>query len=236
MAGVGMEISKKRKKSRIGFTLLEILISIFIFGIIFTTIFMSFNTVFSNSKTIVMDVNAYEMVKNCLNRMIEDLQSTYISMAPEYAPPDFDDSPDPYRLVGDYAPTNTREFGRLRFTSLVHMPFDKDIRKGIVEIVYYVQAASDGYFVLRRADNFYPYKPFQENEDDPVLCERIRSLKFLYYDYDYTPHPEWNSESNEFRYSTPRAIGIELELDGNEASPLRFETMIKIPVYRAQLD
>jgi prepilin-type N-terminal cleavage/methylation domain-containing protein len=36
----------------IGFTLLEILIAIFIFSVIVTTIFASYNSVFSNSKTI----------------------------------------------------------------------------------------------------------------------------------------------------------------------------------------
>jgi general secretion pathway protein J len=222
--------------SRIGFTLLEIMISIFIFGIIFTTIFLSYNTVYSNSGSIAVDVYAHEMAKRCLNRMIEDIQSAFVAMPPEYAPPGFDDPPDPYRFVGDDTRIDSKDFGRLRFTALAHLPLDKDTRKGIAEIVYYVQKTNDGHFVLRRADHLYPYKPFQENKNDPILCEHIHSLRFMYYDNENMPHPEWNSDTDEFRYSTPRAIGIAFELDGHGASPLRFETSIRIPVYRVRID
>jgi len=222
--------------NRTGFTLLEILISIFIFGIIFTTVFMSYRTVFSNSDIVVTDVNAFETAKTCLNRMVEDLQSVYVVMPPVYSTPDFDDLPDPYRFVGNNTRIDIREFARLRFASLSHLAFDNDLRKGIAEIVYYVQDPGVGYFLLRRADHLYPYKPFQESKVDPILCERIKSLKFIYYDNENTPHPEWDSESEEFSHETPRAIGIEFELDGNQASPFRFTAMVNLPVYRAPLD
>ena len=66
-----------------GFTLLEILIAIFIFAIIITTIFASYRIVFSNTDTINKDITSYEMARNCLNRMIMDLQSVHVSLPPD---------------------------------------------------------------------------------------------------------------------------------------------------------
>ena len=83
-----------------GFTLLEILIAIFIFSVIVTTIFASYNSVFSNSESIDQGITTYEMSKNCLNRMAIDLKSIHVSLPPEYVHPDFDDPPDPFINLG----------------------------------------------------------------------------------------------------------------------------------------
>ncbi len=218
-----------------GFTLLEILIAIFIFSIIVTTVFGSYNAIFSNIETIDKGITDYEMAKNCLNRMVADLRSIHVSMPPKYAIPDFDAPPDPYRIVGDTSDAVNVSFARLRFTSLAHIPFEKSITDGIAEIVYYVQDADDGNYVLRRADTLYPYKPFQENKNDPVLCEGVKSLTFKYYDHKGTEYEDWDSESDEFRYSTPMAISIRLELGMDSDSQL-FETMVTLPVCREKIE
>ena len=118
-----------------GFTLLEILIAIFIFAIIITTVFASYRMVFSNTDTINKDITSYEMARNCLNRMIMDLQSVHVSLPPGYMAPDFDDPPDPFRIVGEATNIKGSDFPWLRFTSLAHLPLGKSRPSGIVEIV-----------------------------------------------------------------------------------------------------
>jgi len=232
-----IEAMKKHKTSD-GFTLLEILIAIFIFSIIATTIFGSFSAVFSSADSINEGIDDYEMGKNCLSRMLLDLQSVYIILGPEYVKPTAgtDSKPGLYRMVGD----TSNGFPRLRFTSRAHVFSEKDLREGIAEVVYYVQMTKEEHYVLRRADSLYPYerydgKVFEEKFTDPALCEKIRSLEFKYYDAEETEYDYWDSESEEFKYSTPRAIRIKLEF-GEESSVLAFETMVAFQAYREKVE
>ena len=171
------------------------------------------------------------MGRDCLNRIILDLQSIYIAQAPKYAPPEFGDSPEPYHLLGDGVDIGGSRFSRLRFTSLAHLPFGKDNRDEIAEIVYYVHVNTDGDRVLRRSDNLYPFPEFEESGIDPILCNRIQSMKFIYFDQDDNAYESWNSEDEEWGYATPAAVGVHIEF-GDPGHPLVFGTRISLPVRR----
>lgn len=172
----------KKQETSSGFTLIEILIAIFIFSIIVTTIFGSFTSVFSSAKMIDEDIDAYEMAKNCFDRMILDLRSVRISSEFNYIRPGIgtDNPPDPYRIVGDISYAETGSFSRIRFTSQTHLPLEKSTQDGIAEIVYYVQSTDDDSYVLRRADSLYPYKRFEgkvfEEKRLTLYCVKISSL------------------------------------------------------------
>ena len=214
-----------------GFTLLEILIAIFIFSIVVTTILTSYNSVFTGAAAIDKGITSYEMAKNCLDRMIFDLKSVYVAMPPQYTPPGFDDPPDLYRINADTVYIKNTAFPRLRFASLAHMAFRGRIEEGIAEIVYYVQETEDRGYVLRRADSLYPYQPFEEKNSDPVLCEGLKSLVFKFYDQKGTEYDLWDSDAEDFGFATPISIGIKLEL-GEDSDSQLFETMVTFPVQR----
>jgi general secretion pathway protein J len=214
-----------------GFTLLEIVIAIFIFSIIVTTIFGSYNSVFTGTEIMNEGVTSYETARTCLDRMIFDLESIHVSLPPQYSPPDFNGPPDPYRIVGSSDNVQTVSFPKLRFTSTAHVSFGGTTESHIAEIVYYVQATDKGHYLLRRADNLYPYEEFEENANDPVLCENLKSLTFNYYDREGQKYEIWDSDAEDFGYATPAAIGITLELTGGMDS-LWFKTMVTLPVYR----
>lgn len=225
-------IKGKKSYSR-GFTLLEILIALFIFSVVVTTIFGSYNFIFSTTDTLDSGIAVYEPARNSLNRMTTDLQAAYVPFPPAYTPPGLDASPDIYRFSGGMDTVGGTSFSRLRFTSLAHVAFEKNRQEGIAEIVYYVQPGDNGTFILRRSDTLYPYKPFQEKGTDPVLCENLKSLKFTYYDAEGADTDHWDSDSDEFKYATPRAVGIQLEL-GNGTSSQQFTTLVTLPVYRLE--
>ncbi|MDH4204598.1 MAG: prepilin-type N-terminal cleavage/methylation domain-containing protein [Desulfobacteraceae bacterium] len=214
-----------------GFTLLEIMIAIFIFAIIVTTIFTSYTSLLSGNETSDQGTASYEMAKNCLNQMIVDLESIHLTLPPGYSPPVLGEPPELYRIVGEIFDIQGVSFPRLRFTSLAHLSFGGKTEKGIAEIVYYVQASGDGNYVLKRADNLYPYETFEEKAGDPVLCTDVKSLTFKYYDQDGTAYDLWDSDDEDFGYSTPKAIDINLELAESSGS-LWFKTMVTLPVYR----
>ena len=225
--------SKLKIENYYGFTLVEILLAIFIFAILVTTLFGSFNFLSSKSGVFGEDIAPFEMAKNCLNRMTIDLQSLYVSTSPMYSPPDFDDPPDPYRMVGDAALEGNNSFSRLRFTSLAHLPMGKNKDNGIAEIVYYVQETEDKNFVLKRSDRLYIFEQHEEKKRDPILCEGVKTLTFTYYDREGTKYDLWDSDSKEFKYATPVAIAIKLEL-GDDSSSMLFETTVSLPVIREE--
>jgi general secretion pathway protein J len=163
--------------------------------------------------------------------MTTDLQAVHVSFPPAYTPPGPDASPDPYRFSGETDAAGNTVFPRLRFASLAHIIFEKSPQEGIAEIVYYAQPGDNGTFILRRSDTLYPYKPFREKGTDPVLCENLKSLKFTYYDAEGADVDHWDSDSDDFKYATPRAVGIQLEL-GNGSFSQQFATLVTLPAYR----
>ena len=88
-----------------GFTLLEILVAIFIFAVVITTIFGSFRAVFSSVDAVGGDAAVFDAARICLDRMATDLGGLVIADYPRYAKPEFNDPPDIYRLVGESAET-----------------------------------------------------------------------------------------------------------------------------------
>lgn len=226
-----VDVTNINIQNSFGFTLLEIMISIFIFAIVITTVFGSYNFILSSSETVDKAISSYEMGQNCLNRMIVDLKSIYLCLPPAYSPPDFNDFPDTYRIAGDISDVDGSNFSRLRFTSLAHVLIKYEPQSKISEIVYYVQAGNENDFVLKRANNMCSEKPFEEKKSDPVLCENVKSLTFVYYDQEGAEYENWDSDLEQFGHATPVAISIKLEI-GNDSDFQLFETMVAIPVYR----
>ncbi|MBC2713494.1 MAG: prepilin-type N-terminal cleavage/methylation domain-containing protein [Desulfosarcina sp.] len=214
-----------------GFTLLEILVAIFIFALVITTVFGSFRAVFSSADAVGGDVAIFESARTCLGRMATDLEALYASQYPRYAKPEFNDPQDPYRLVGDATDVTGISFGRLQFASLAHLSFNLDPRQGVCRIVYYVHQRSDESLVLRRADHLFPFPDFQESEDDPILCDNILALEFGYMGAEGEMSDQWDSESADTDYATPRSIEIRLTV-GTPSRPKEFTTRVSLHVYR----
>jgi general secretion pathway protein J len=210
-------------------------VTIFIFAIIATTIFGSYNSVFSNAAELKADMAASEMAKNCLNRMAMDFQSMYISLPPVYSPPQGDQEPDLYRLSGEVTATGGTPFARLRFASLAHLPLGATKQTGIAEIIYYVRQTPDRKYTLRRSDKLILFESSEEKETDPILCENLKALTFTYYGTEGEAQESWDSESEDLGYSTPRAIGIKLVIGSDEKNQ-GFETLVKLPQFRDKIE
>jgi general secretion pathway protein J len=227
--------ASRRHAATAGFTLMELLVAIAILAVVVTTILASFNSVFSTTEVLDESASIYEMAKNCMKRLTSDLESIYIVQRPLYQPPEFDQPPDPYRVLTTTGDTNGTGIAQLRFASKAHISLENSPRKGIAEIIYYVQPENEGDLVLKRADNLYPYPAFEERASDPVLCKYVKSLAFKFYSPDGIESDSWDSDSDEFGYATPKAIAIRLEL-ASQASSHTFETMVYLPVFRERAD
>jgi len=214
-----------------GFTLMEILVAVFILGIVMTTVMASFSMVFSTTAAMEEAGAVFEMGQNCLNRITADLENIVIAERPFYKPPKADGPLDPYRLQGTDESIGGTRFAKLRLASRAHVPLGGSPRGGIAEIVYYVQARPDGSFQLKRADHLYPYPRFEERSSDPVLCENVKSLAFLYYAEERADSETWDSESEKFANATPAMVAVRLEIAAGDDAFL-FQTTVRLPLVR----
>ena len=233
-----------------GFTLLEILVAIFIFAIVMTTIYAAFNAAVSRNEAIEEGRGLFSMARTCLDRMTRDFSAIYVEMPPQYEPPDFDDDPDPYRFEGIEEIVGSESFSRLRFAADAHLPMGGEGASGLAEIVYYVEraeaadtggtamAASEAGYVLRRSDTAFPYDMAELPEaelPDPILCKGVQAFSLSYYDAAGETVTTWDSEADIGDYATPRAVGIELEISDGKTSR-KFHTTVKLPVYREAIE
>jgi general secretion pathway protein J len=218
-----------------GFTLMEVLVAITILAIVVTTILASFNSVFSTTEVLDENADLYAMAKNCMKRIVLDLESIHIAQRPIYKPPELDQPPDPYRIVAATEDIGGTGFAQIRFTSRAHLGLENSAREGIAEIIYYVQSRGDGHLALKRADHLYPYPDFEESGSDPVLSKYVKSLAFKFYDQEGLEYDVWDSDSDEFGYATPTAIAIRLEL-ANKSATQTFETRVLLPLLREKTE
>lgn len=217
-----------------GFTLVEILIAVFILAVVTSLVMGAFNGIYEGADRVNLGTDLHEMANACLNRMAKDLQSIHVAAYPRYKRPDIDDDPEIYHIKGDKRSTGGQSSSWLRFTSMAHLPFNHKVQEGIAEIVYYVQQTPEDDLILRRADKLYPYpEEFEENDTDPIMCEHIKRFELTYFDANGREYEEWDSESDDMEYGTPRAIGILLEI-GTEEISYAFQSRIAVPAYRYQ--
>ena len=215
-----------------GFTLLEILVAMSIFAIVTTLIFGTFEGVFSSADHVTKSSAIYEMADACLERITTDLSDIHVMQTPRYKKPDTDSEPDIYRVVAKNETLGGEPFTQLRFASLAHLPTGGQFSEGIAEIVYYAQEDGNDGYVLRRADTLYPYlEDFKPKETDPILCDQVLSFKLLFFDKKGREQEEWDSEDDDYDYSTPAAVKVELKI-GDKESPYEFSTMIYLPMRR----
>jgi general secretion pathway protein J len=228
---MSIETGSRGMPSRNGFTLLEILIAMFLLTIVASLVFASFDGIFGSSEAVTQGSDTLEMGNACLDRISRDMKALHVAQAPRYTPPDIDDKPHMHRFEAEEQSEGGETFTRVRFASQAHLAFNQSALEGIAEIVYYIQYDRELGYVLRRSDKLYPYPDFEENSADPVLCEQVRGFEMIFYDDKGTDHKAWNSESSNFDYATPRSVAIKL-IVGTETDSFTLSTEIALPIYR----
>ena len=230
---VFLKKNKTKPVHKKGFTLLEVLVALFILTLVISLVYGSFQGVFSNADHIQAVGDLYEMGTNCLNRITADLESIHVLTHPRYKPPDIDDEPDIFRIVGTLDSMDGTTFSQLRFTTMAHLQLNQSPYSGIAQVVYYIQEDETRGNVLRRSDHLFPYPDVEPRGDDPVLCENVKTFELKYVSSDGEEKEEWNSDSDDVKYSTPVSISIRLAV-GDDESPQEFTTAVALPVVRLE--
>ena len=217
------------RKKEGGFTLIEILIAILILGMVLSTAYVSYTGSFRIIRASESDSEIYNMGRTTMERMMRDLGAIV-----------------PYR--GRYemkARRNDRGregFAALSFTDAVNLALgEKDGSPGVSTVEYFMadDRERDG-LVLLRADERRREK---EGGAGPgqgfVLCDRVHSVDFRFFDAAGRGHETWDSASDadaQQKNRAPTAIDIELKLvnSGDPAHPHTFMTRVYLPVSRVE--
>lgn len=210
-----------------GFTLIEILIAVFILGIVLTTVYASYTGTFRIIAETKTDAELYGMARASLNRMTQDLEA--VTRWRE----SFAFVAKPYFL-------KDRNFTSLTFRSGAHVAFGKNEPPAGIAVIEYIVEETDetGGFVLYRSDSL-SLDPGKD-ESPPrkyLLCDRIANLTYRFYDEKGGEYETWDSNGSEEKQKKKAPIIVEIRLflvnEKNPDNPYLFMTRVNLPLAAA---
>ena len=207
---------------RKGFTLIEILIAIFILATVLTTVYAAYTGTFRIVKDTRRGDNIYSMARTAMNRMAKDMESVC-----------------GYRNSFKFASGESENFMELSFLSSAHLDFDDERSSGIAVISYFV-VEDDGKesCILKRKDELYMDKTEEAEEDVSkavgyILCEGLQSLIYKFYDSSGEEYDSWDSEydSKAQNDKLPSVVSIQMDFinPDDKDRPYRFMTKVFLP-------
>lgn len=219
------------------FTLVEVLISIFILVTVLSTVFASYTGTFQIIDETESQAKAYQMARTALERISQDLESAYTYL-PEDGADDsaFGGSDEP--VEGD-ALTFVGEPDRLQFPTRAHVSFGDDPQTGQIAVITYETQEQTGetgggrYSLNRRDVLLNDIIQGKTRGDQPEsspsypVCkdltgfENANGVRFVYFDADEEENDSWESSSEDGAF--PTSVGIELYF----ANPLGGQTPLK---------
>lgn len=209
--------------SRAGFTLLEIMIAIFILGLVMATVYASYTSTLKTTRQLEEEGDIYKTARAAMDRIIRDLSSLQISSG------SFD-------LRAEKQKWGAREFHSIFFWSASHLAFGENDAEGRpAAISYYVRENDDKKsFSLWRAD-VSGSKPdgTKNTEDGFIVCRNVDTFRLTFYDAEGTETDSWDSSAigGNQPGKTPAAVKVELFLvNANDPEkPYKFMTKVFLP-------
>lgn len=216
-----------------GFTLVEVMVAVFIFSIIMLTLFSSFSAFMSSGQLISRTLDEEDRVRSVLKRIDTDLQFMFITRKPRYRAPGIADDPDPYRLLGTRERIHGNTFSRLEFASRARVKTNADRYESIGRVTYYVKENKSGGYDLCRADTPVSSDRTTDPCRDPILAKNIRVFEMRFMDSEGEPEEEWDSDSKHTLHRVPGRIGLKIGFVSGDGTQY-VDTLFLIPVNRKE--
>lgn len=220
-------------EDRSGFTLLEILLALFIFTIVLSLIYTSYTGTFRIIDETEYQADIYRMARIAIERIYEDLESVY---APQDAnPPESDEEDGQFgKFEGRGGEIDGNRADRLSFTSRAHLVFSEEDQPAGTAVIEYLVEENDeeGDLLLFRKDTPSVGEPHDEESRGLVLCEKLQSVSFTYYDAEGEAYENWDSTSEEFENMVPSMVSVLLEFvnKADPEAPFKFLTTVTLPM------
>lgn len=207
-----------------GFTLIEVLIAVFVGSIVLTILYASFFQVMKAKERVEQELELYHESRVVMSKMTTDLATAF-----ERGIVTSESQDSVYRY---FEGSKEGDFSTLTFTSLSRNPTPDAKESDQTEISYFVEPiANSELFALMRRDN-----PRMESETGGIqypLSERIVGFTLSYVgsseleleNEDITL--EWDSNNTQ---SLPDAVNINLIMRSPRGEDLEFNSLVVIPV------
>ena len=206
------------------FTLLEVLIAVFILATVLSTVYAAYRGTFQITGDSEEDREIYGAAKSTMERMLKDLGALSMSRGK-------------FRFVARSSEIAGPTFLDLTFISRAHLAFaENEIPSGLAEITYYVDEdeSKEGYRLMRRDVLHAGSDEQQRNPPGFVLCERLHSLSYKFIDAAGKEHDSWDSEAGPDgeKNKAPVMVSIELKLINrkDQDRPYAFATKVFLPL------
>ena len=216
------QLMKKNTCSK-GFTLVEIMIAIFILGLVMATVYASYSGILKTSHQLEEEGGIYKMARTSMERMIKDLSSLQASSG------SFD-------FRAEKKTLSKREFYSLSLWSASHVVFGENEGAGRPAAISYTVQEDEGggSFSLWRSDvSGAKPSPGKNIGGGFVICKNVDSWSLRFYDSKGEELESWDSSSSaEQKGKVPAAVKIELALVNlnDPEKPYKFMTKVFLPV------
>ena len=210
-----------------GFTLLEILLAVFILATVLSTIYAAYRGTFRIIHDSERDGEIYGMARSTMLRIIKDL--TAVTMTGGTT-----------KFVSRTSETAGANFMEIAFTSRAHLSWVENESSGTpAAISYYVDdEGPEGSFRLLRRD-VQTAEAGNEVQEKPgfVICERLYSLIYKFTDSSGQEHDSWDSLAGAMgeKNKIPTMASVELKLVNpqDKERPYVYSTKVFLPTATA---
>ena len=212
-----------------GMTLLEIMLAILMLAMVMTMVSISISGSFDVIDATEKQGEIYYRAQVALQRMSEDLTSVLLVEGVEFN--------------GNSKDNDSARGNILEFTSTAHIVFDpENDHPGIALISYTLSPDknNENEFVLLRSDTllgtFDAGDLAGEERERFLLCDRLRSVRFSYFNETGEEHENWSSltedANNREERKLPVSVDVTLEfwLDHEAGTWGEFTTRVLLPV------
>jgi len=235
MVNYNYTIKPVKLEYKAGFTLVEILIAIFIFALVISTIYASYTGTFRIVGQAESQSEIYHMARVTLERIIEDLESIYSSdnTNPQEAKENIYD----YNLfIGENRDIEGRPADMLSFISTANVDLGgRGKHYGVTKLSYHAEKdTEDDTLMLYRSERpiFEREAGFTEENKGLIICEKLVSINFTYYSGKDEEIEEWDSTSGALKGKMPIRVSITLEFlnRANPEAPIKFFSSVSVPL------
>lgn len=209
------------RKSGEGFTLLEILIAIAIFGMVIGLAYSSYNATFHIINSAEEQTDTFAKARISMERIMADIESFYMGKEMFFK--------GKRKSIGAYNGDS------LEFTSTAHIQlYPEDISTGPVVIRYQVaeDPESDSLLLYRLESPLLKHDTNDKDNPGLLLSDSLKEVIFSYRDEDGEEKESWGDEDDTGDDSTlPSLIHISLRFNENkeEGAGTLFQTAIRLP-------
>lgn len=218
-----------------GFTLLELLLAIVIFGMVVSMIYGPYTGTFRMVNVVEPELEIYQKARVAMTRIIEDLESAYSSPSMVVDPESEFESEMIPQFIGEDQEIDGRPADTIQFNSRAHLVFgDAEEDSGEARIRYAIEedAEAEGLVLLRSDRPGFAGGTEEEEDGGFILCDGLAGVRFTFYGMDGEEYDNWDSSQEEFQDRLPRMIDIVLEfVNGPDPEDtIKFMTSVILPI------